>query len=141
MMKKEDFNRRVIDRFVEFINSGDRSIGEKIISPDVIFHAPTSEKPLRGIDSYMVVLDMMRGAMPDVRWMVEETIAEDDKVMVRFTMCGTQTNPFMGMPATGKVVRVTAMNIYQLHDGMIVREHGLPDLFYMLVQLGMMKGM
>ena len=45
------------------------------------------------------------------------------------------------MPATGKAVRVTAMNIYQLHDGMIVREHGLPDLFSMLVQLGMMKGM
>ena len=107
MMKKEDSNRLVIDRFVEFINSGDRSIGENIISPDVIFHAPTSEQPLRGIDGYMAVLDMMRGAMP----------------------------------ATGKAVRVTAMNIYQLHDGMIVREHGLPDLFSMLVQLGMMKGM
>lgn len=42
----------------------------------------------------------------------------------------------MGMPATGKPVKVTAMNIYQLQDGKIVREHGLPDIFTMLQQLG-----
>lgn len=41
------------------------------------------------------------------------------------------------MPATGKSVAVTAMNIYEFRDGMIVREHGLPDLFSMLKQLGM----
>ncbi len=67
---------------------------------------------------------MMRGAMPDVRWLVEECIAEGDKVMIRFTMTGTQTNAFMGMPATNKPVKVTAMNVYQLKDGKIVREHG-----------------
>lgn len=44
----------------------------------------------------------------------------------------------MGMPATGKPVRVTAMNIYELKDGKIVREHGVPDLFSMLMQLGML---
>lgn len=79
---------------------------------------------------------MMRGAMPDVQWNAEEFIAEGDKVMIRFTMSGTQTQPFMGMPATGKPVKVTAMNIYQLKDGKIVREHGLPDIFTMLQQLG-----
>lgn len=42
----------------------------------------------------------------------------------------------MGMPATGKPVKVTAMNIYELKDGKIIREHGLPDLFTMLQQLG-----
>lgn len=28
------------------------------------------------------------------------------------------------------------MNIYELKDGKIIREHGLPDLFTMLQQLG-----
>lgn len=58
--------------------------------------------------------------------------------MVRFTMSGTQTQPFMGMPATGTPIRVTAMNIYELRDGLIIREHGLPDLFSMLIQLGIL---
>lgn len=129
-------NLETLNQFVKFINTGDKTIGEKIISPDVIFYAPTSPEPLRGIGGYYDVLNMMRGAMPDVQWKVEETIAEDDKVMVRFTMTGTQTNPFMGMPATNKHVVVTAMNIYEFKDGKIVREHGLPDLFSMLKQLG-----
>lgn len=137
-MRQEETNRQAIERFVEFINSGDRAIGQTVISPDVVFHAPTSPEPLSGLDGYVAVLGMMRGAMPDVQWKVEETIAEGDKVMVRFTMTGTQTHPLMGMPATGKPVSVTAMNIYQLKDGLIIREHGLPDLFTMLGQLGLL---
>lgn len=130
-------NRIIMGRFVEFINTGNMEIAKEIIAPDVTFYAPTSPEPLQGIEGYAAVLDMMRGAMPDVHWTVEETIAEADKVMIRFTMRGTQTQPFMGMPATSKQICVTAMNIYQLRDGKIVREHGLPDLFSMLVQLGM----
>lgn len=129
-------NLEVMKRFVDFINTGDTALGESIISPDVIFYAPTSPEPMHGFQGYTAVLDMMRGAMPDVQWKVEESIAEGDKVMLRFTMTGTQTNPFMGMPATGRKVSVTAMNIYELKDGKIVREHGLPDLFTMLMQLG-----
>lgn len=130
-------NKRVMEQFVRFINTGDVKLGETIISPDVLFFAPTSPEPMHGFKGYTDVLDMIRGAMPDVKWDVEEVIADGNKVMVRFTMSGTQTQPFMGMPATGKPIRVTAMNIYELKDGKIIREHGLPDLFSMLIQLGM----
>ena len=34
---------------------------------------------------------MMRGAMPDIQWKIEETISEGDKILVRYTMTGTQT--------------------------------------------------
>ena len=131
-------NKKIMERFVEFINTGDIEIGKEIIAPDVVFYAPTSPEPLKGLEGYIAVLDMMRGAMPDVHWTVEETIAEGDRILVRFTMSGTQTQPFMGMPATGKSIKVTAMNIYHLRNGKIVLEHGLPDLFSMLVQLGML---
>ena len=131
-------NKKVMERFVEFINTGNMEIGREIIAPDVIFYAPTSPEPMTGLEGYAAVLDMMRGAMPDVHWTVEETIAEGDKVMIRFTMSGTQTHPLMGIPATGKSIRVTAMNIYELRDGKIIREHGLPDLFSLLGQLGVL---
>ncbi len=132
----EQGNRLVMEQFIRFINTGDLSIGESVISPDVIFYAPTSPEPLHGFEGYVAVLDMMRGAMPDVQWSADEFIAEGDKVMIRFTMTGTNTGAFMGMPATGRAVKVTAMNIYQLKDGRIIREHGLPDIFTMLTQLG-----
>lgn len=129
-------NLDVIKDFIRFINTGDSSIGETVISPDVVFHAPTSPLPMHGIESYYAVLDMMRGAMPDVHWEAEEFISQDNKVMVRFTMTGTQTRPFIGLPASGIAIKVTAINIYEISHGKIVREHGLPDLFSMLMQLG-----
>lgn len=129
-------NKQIMRLFIQFINTGNRSIGEPIIDPEVVFHAPTSPEPLHGFEGYISVLNMMRGAMPDVKREAEEFIAEGDKIMIRFTMSGTQTQPFMGIPATGKPVKVTAMNIYELRNGKIIREHGLPDLFSMLQQLG-----
>lgn len=135
-MDSKSLNLEVMDKFIDFINTGDVPLGQSIISPDVVFYAPTSPDPMHGFQGYTAVLDMMRGAMPDVSWKAEEFIADDNKVMVRFTMTGTQTNPFMGMPASGEKVCVTAMNIYEFKEGKIIREHGLPDLFSMLVQLG-----
>lgn len=129
-------NIDVIEKFIRFINTGDTELGKSIISPTVIFHAPTSPEPMQGFQGYTAVLNMMRGTMPDVQWNAEEIISEGNKVMVRFSMTGTQTNPFMGIPASGKKVNVTAINIYELSDGKIIREHGLPDLFTMLMQLG-----
>ena len=135
-MESKNLNREVMEKFITFINTGDIDLGQSIISPDVVFYAPTSPEPMRGFQGYTAVLDMMRGAMPDVKWKAEEFISDDNKVMVRFTMTGTHTNPFMGIPASGRKVCVTAMNIYELRDGKIIREHGLPDLFTMLIQLG-----
>ena len=40
---------------------------------------------------------------------------------------------YMGVLA---IICVTAMNIYEFKDGKIIREHGLPDMFSLLMQLG-----
>ena len=105
-------NRQLIEQFLQFINTGDPVIGKPIISDDVIFYAPTSPEPMKGFESYMGVLAMMRGAMPDIQWKIEETISEGDKILVRYTMTG------------------------EFKDGKIIREHGLPDMFSLLMQLG-----
>ena len=132
-------NLEVMDKFIRFINTGDTELGESVISPDVIFYAPTSSEPMHGFRGYTEVLNMMRGAMPDVRWTPEETIAEGNKVMIRFAMTGTHCNALMGVPPTGRKVNVTAINIYEFENGKIIREHSLPDLFTMLVQLGVVS--
>lgn len=129
-------NKQLMEQFIRFINTKDYSLGETIVSPEVVFHAPTQPEPLSGFEGYKQILEMMHGAMPDVYWTAEEMIEEGNKIMVRFTMNGTNTGSFMGMPPTGKPISVTAMNIYEIADGKIIREHGLPDLFNMMLQLG-----
>ena len=80
-------NKQVVRRFTdEFINTGDPSLAEEFVSPDAVFHAPTSPEPLRGPEGYLQLLGMLRAAFPDVQWTLEETVAEGNKVAARFTI-------------------------------------------------------
>ncbi|RSL58827.1 hypothetical protein CEP54_007537 [Fusarium duplospermum] len=131
--------KQTFDRFVEFINSGDRTLGEQIINESAEFHVPFDSKPLKGLDGYMHILGMMRGAFPDIQWTVEETVCEGNKVVARFTTHGTHTRTFLGIPPSGKEIQMTAMNLYKVVDGKIAEEHGLPDIFGLMVQIGAFK--
>ncbi|KAH7128849.1 hypothetical protein EDB81DRAFT_808418 [Dactylonectria macrodidyma] len=131
--------QQTLDRFIDFINSGDRTLGQQIIDESAEFHVPFDSKPLKGLDGYMEILSMMRGAFPDIQWTLEETVCEGDRVVARFTTRGTQNGPFLGFAPSGKNIEMTAMNLYRIADGKIVEERGLPDLFGLMVQTGAVK--
>jgi len=129
-------NTQVIRRFTsEFINTASPAFAAELIAADAAFVAP-GMPPLRGPDGYLALLGMLRGGFPDVQWTLEETVAEGEKVAARFTMRGTHTGPFMGVPPSGKSFAVTSMAIYRLSGGQIVEEHGLPDMLGILQQIG-----
>lgn len=123
-------------RFLEFINTASESLAQELISPDAIFHVPGSPEPMRGPAGYLAIIGMMRGGFPDIQWTLEEMVAESDKVAARFTMRGTHRGTFFGVPATGKIIEVQAMNIYRLSGGQFVEEHGQPDMLGLLQQIG-----
>ncbi|KAB8227027.1 ester cyclase [Aspergillus alliaceus] len=126
-------------RFVEFINSGDETIGQEVVSEAAVFHVPFSDTPLRGLLGYMQILGIMRSAYPDIQWTLDDTVIEDNRVVAQFTLRGTHEGEFLGVPASGKKIQARAMNIYRFSDGMIVEETGLPDLFGMMLQIGGLK--
>jgi steroid delta-isomerase-like uncharacterized protein len=129
-------NKIVMSRFLEFINTASESLAQELISPAAIFHVPGSPEPMRGPAGYLAIIGMMRGGFPDIQWTLEETVAEGDKVAARFTMRGTHRGTFFGVPPTGKMIKVQAMNIYRLSDGQFVEEHGQPDMLGLLQQIG-----
>ncbi|MGO4642446.1 ester cyclase [Mesorhizobium sp. 2RAF45] len=123
-------------RFVEFINSADEKLAHELVSPNAIFHVPGRSEPMTGPAGYMAIVAMMRGGFSDIQWTLEEAIAEENKIAARFTMNGTHTGPFMGVPPTQKTIHVQALNIYHIENGKIVKEYGQPDLLGLLMQLG-----
>ncbi|KAJ6109269.1 hypothetical protein N7486_001503 [Penicillium sp. IBT 16267x] len=123
-------------RFVEFINSGDETIGQEVVSESAKFHVPFSDAALQGLPGYMQILGMMRSAFPDIQWTLDDTVIEDDRVVAQFTLRGTHQGEFFGVPASGKKIQARAMNIYRFVDGKIMEETGLPDLFGIMLQIG-----
>jgi predicted ester cyclase len=67
---------------------------------------------------------------------VEEQIAQGEKVLTRFEWTGTHRGEFLGVPATGRPVRVWGMVIDRLRDGRIKDTRIIMDSLGLMMQLG-----
>jgi steroid delta-isomerase-like uncharacterized protein len=75
------------------------------------------------------------------RFTVHDVIAEDAKVVVRWTNAGTHVGDFAGIPATGQAFTIGGIDIYRL-DGDLLAEHWHQiDQLTMLGQLGLIPHM
>ncbi len=79
-------------------------------------------------------------AFPDLRQTVEETVADDERVVVRFRAAGTHLGDFMGYPATGRPINVVGTAILRIHDGKITNLKEVFDLHALLQQIGAIAG-
>ena len=133
-------NKQIMNRFVEFINTASEQLAAELISPDAIFYVPGQTEPMHGPAGYLAIIGMMRGGFPDIQWTLDDMVTEADKVAARFTMRGTHSGTFFGVPATGNLIEVKAMNFYRFTDSQIVEEHGMPDMLGLLRQIGAVSG-
>jgi steroid delta-isomerase-like uncharacterized protein len=119
----------------EIVNGRDIGAIPKWFAPDFVDHVEIPGMPA-GIDGVVARHQMLFTAMPDIHITVETVIAEGDTTAARFTITGTDTGGFMGMPASGKSVKVTGMDFMRFRDGVIVEHWGEMDMFGLLQQLG-----
>jgi len=75
-------------------------------------------------------------AFPDHRFVIEDHIAEGDKVVTRWTASGTHKNELMGIPATNAKMTVTGVSIFRIAGGKIEEEWSNWDVLGMWQQLG-----
>ncbi len=71
-----------------------------------------------------------------LRYVVDDVIAEGDKIVVRWTWRCTHKGEFMGIPATGKRATVTGMAIYRVAGDKCVERWVELSLLGLLQQLG-----
>jgi steroid delta-isomerase-like uncharacterized protein len=77
-----------------------------------------------------------RAAFPDLKFVIEDVVANEDKVTWRVIGTGTQRGDFMGIPTTGKAIRVQAIIMSRFEDGLWAEDHVCWDQFGMMQQLG-----
>ncbi|HKP51863.1 MAG TPA: ester cyclase [Chloroflexia bacterium] len=68
----------------------------------------------RGVQGFKEQSAQTRAAFPDYGYTIDDIVAEDDKVSVRWTMRGTHLGEYQGIPATGRAVTLTGMHMFQL---------------------------
>ena len=81
----------------------------------------------------------MRTAFPDLRFTIDDQIAEGDKVCVRYRVQATHTEPFQGIPATGKRIAYSGILIYRVEGNKVAEQWTEFDLLGFLRQLGALQ--
>jgi len=112
-------NKLILRRFFEEIfNQGDLSALDEIVGADYLNHnAAPGEAPGRaGVKQFVIDLQT---ALRDLNLMIDDQIAEGDKVVTRWTATGIHQGAFAGIPTTGKPMVITAINIHRVVDGQI----------------------
>ncbi len=129
-------NKTLVRRWLEEgSNQGNATIIDELMAPDFVdHHLPPGVPP--NAEGHKAWLQVARAGFPDIHIAIEDMIAEGDKVVVRTTVTGTQTGAFMGIPPSGKAVRVGAIGITRIADGKFVEYWENFDALGLMRQVG-----
>jgi steroid delta-isomerase-like uncharacterized protein len=123
--------------FQEIWNEGRTQTIYDLLAPDAIGIGELEDgSPLRGPAEFVPFVERIRGAFPDINVVVEDAFGADDRVVLRWSATMTHGGDHLGMPATGKRVRMTGMTIARIGDKKIIEGWDNWDQLGMLKQIG-----
>lgn len=130
-------NKKLLQNAVEEIwNKGNFQLMNDYVSGDFVIHFPRPGEELRGMEEVKEFYKKLREAFPDIRFTIVEQIAEGDKVVTHWSATGTHKAEFKGIPATGKKVTFTAMDIDRIINGKATECWTNVDELSLMQQLG-----
>lgn len=133
---EESTNRRLVRRwFEEGINGGDPTFVREFVTDDVVGHGFGGDRELHGPDELEAFFAEYFAAFPEVRYDVEELVADDGRVATRFEVTGTHEGPFVGIEATGNEIDVPGMTIHRIDEGRVAGIHVVFDTLRFYRQL------
>lgn len=86
-------------------------------------HNYTVNERFIGNDGVKQAVEFFHSALSDLSAELEEIVAEDNRVVIRWTVRGIHIGQFMGIQPTGKPLELKGINIYQVLEGKIVANH------------------
>jgi predicted ester cyclase len=97
-------NKAIVLKFYEAFDQKNIELGRELMSDNIVGHGMGGDV-LNGYDAFMQYGMMMFSAFPDGCHVLEEIIAENDKIVTREFFSGTHQGELMGIPPTGKQVK------------------------------------
>ena len=120
-MSLDDLKRLVCQHIDLSWNKGRLALTERLHSKDFLYKSSFIGRPLNSSAFTQMVHDI-RLAMPDLQVVVEECIAEGNKVVTWSTLIGTIEKPAFGYPPSDKVLSISAMAFWTLTPGGEIQE-------------------
>jgi predicted ester cyclase len=134
-----DENRRVVNLMIQQIQNDKRlELCDVLFSEAFVNHTPAA-----GVSNDRAgmrqIFSRTHAGFPDGRVVVEDQIAEGDRVWTRKTFTGTHTGPFAGVAPTGKRVRYEVVDILVVRGGKLSEHWAIVDRLDIAEQLGLIQ--
>jgi steroid delta-isomerase-like uncharacterized protein len=134
--ERKETARRLID---QIWNRGDLNATDDMYSATCSFHDPNF--PLRGTADLKTQVRELRAANEDLHVDMHEIMCDGDLMAARFTMAGTATGEFRGIPATGRSWVMSGMVMSLWEGDRIVEEWHNFDMLGALQQMELVPDM
>ncbi len=132
-----DENKALVKRFFAHGPSqGDLMAAGELLANDFTLHVPLPCSP--GVPGMNEVITACRAAFEHLDVTVEDMVADGEMVAARFTARGIHKGTFMGLPATGKNITMTGIEIFRIENGRIAELWGEANLLGLMQQLGIL---
>ena len=135
----EVVNEAIVRRLLGVFNSGDLSVIDEIVDPDLITHNP-HPGTANNRDGLKMQIGFLRSSFPDASFKEEDIVVEGDKVFLRWSMTATDAGGYMGNAPTGKSITHQGQEFLRLENGRIVEHHGEESNLEFLDKLGVRGG-
>ena len=132
-------NKALIRRWFEEVwNQGRADAIAEMLAEDAVVHGLSDDaaKPLRGPAGFLPFHTQFREAFPNIEVVVEDTIAEGDKVVARCSVRGKHVGDSLGFKATGAQAEFDGIAIGRVKNGKFVEAWNNFDFMKMYKQLG-----
>ena len=119
-------NKAVVRRFITEALSG-RNVG---VADEVLASNYVNRMTGADLAAFKGMLAGMSSALADLRFEIDDLVAEGDAVVARWNMEATHTGSLMGESPTGKKISARGLTYYRLDNGKIVEDDPVstPDL-------------
>jgi len=122
--------------YEEIVNQGNLALADEIFTPDYVSHHNDPAHLPPGPPGVQAFVAITRTGFPDLRLTVDQIFAEGDQVASMWTMAGTHTGEWFGMPATGKQARWSGVVVTRFDGSKIAEDWYNFDQLSLLMQLG-----
>ncbi len=128
-------NIELVRRAFDAFNRGEIEACAQLMVPEFVANIPGVPQPIHGRDAWKQGAQEFRNAFPDLQVCIEDIFAAEDRVAVRLSFRGTHRGSFQGIPATGRPVAFTSIEIYRVTGDRLAEEWVSPDLSTLMRQI------
>jgi len=129
-------NKVLARQVIATFNSGEIESGQEWFTPDFVWHF--SSTTTMNKEQFLAFTHSIRQSFPDFVFTIEDIVADNEKVVVRFIATGTHQGVFQGLAPTQKRFSILGFGQYHITNGQIDEGWELLDELGELHQLGIL---